>query len=357
VEAKTKKKTPAKAAKNKEFPGLYQKRGWWYYQPSMKELAKGAPRPKAQALGTDDYPTAVAKAERIRVEKFAGTGKRPISVFGRMALDDRLASGIQRDQTNKRNHQMLNKMVEFFGDVGAHTLEASDFERWYQSIMRDRAPATAYRHLVLARSVYAWMLQRNLVQENPAALFRPPVPRPSKREKFCTAEQRDLLLETVEREDLKYFLMVGFHAGLRAKEIIESKPSWFTFHKDRAWIDIQNDDEFTTKSGKPRRVPLRRQLREFLEEYGMREPFMLRPDVDRGKADYRWDPRRPWQIHTKANDLEWVTPHTMRHTFASLLVMDGVSETKIIRWMGITRPVFDHHYAGLSPYDDDIEEC
>ena len=55
------------------------------------------------------------------------------------------------------------------------------------------------------------------------------------------------------------------------------------------------------------------------------------------------------------NAYEWVTPHIMWHTFASLLAIKRVSLYKIATWLGDTLETTQKHYAHLAPTDSDIE--
>jgi len=52
---------------------------------------------------------------------------------------------------------------------------------------------------------------------------------------------------------------------------------------------------------------------------------MLRPDVDKGDAKYRWDFRRPYTEYMIEQHIRWCTPHVMRHSYASYLVQKGES--------------------------------
>ncbi len=63
----------------------------------------------------------------------------------------------------------------------------------------------------------------------------------------------------------------------------------------------------------------------FLQEFGLHEPFMIQSDVVQGKGDYRYDFRKPFMEYMESIEFDWVTPHVMRHTFASLLASKGVS--------------------------------
>lgn len=53
--------------------------------------------------------------------------------------------------------------------------------------------------------------------------------------------------------------------------------------------------------------------------------------------------------------MEWVTPHIMRHTFASQLAKAGVSLYKIQQWLGHSDPKTTMIYAHLQAQDDEIE--
>lgn len=48
-----------------------------------------------------------------------------------------------------------------------------------------------------------------------------------------------------------------------------------------------------------------------------------------------------------AQQLSWVTPHVMRHSFASALKTAGKSIAKIADWLGDTERVTERNYAHL----------
>ena len=118
-----------------------------------------------------------------------------------------------------------------------------------------------------------------------------------------------------------------------------------------------NTDEFTTKSGKPRTIPLSADLLEVLILYRKPNGFILAPKKTyRTGARYRWEFKDGFKgLVTKAKlDPEVVTPHIMRHTFASILAQRGVSLYKIAAWMGHSTAEVTELYSHLTAYDDDI---
>jgi integrase len=172
---------------------------------------------------------------------------------------------------------------------------------------------------------------------------------------FCSPEHRDKLIGNARSDEMKFILYSGFHARLRKNEIIEARPDWFDL--ERGALHVRATPSFRPKDREARTIPLTSAFQAFLWSYGLRSPFMLRPDVEKGAALYRYDFRRPFREYVKGQDCEWVTPHVMRHTFASLLVSKGVSIYRVAVWMGDDVRVVQKHYAKLFPKDDDIEKA
>src|SRR4029434_5275824 len=105
---------------------------------------------------------------------------------------------------------------------------------------------------------------------------------------------------------------------------------------------------------------MREEFRQFvLSEYGLPSPFMVEPKKKEmvGKWRYRYDFRRPFEelvkgmlpAHNHGNPGAKITVHTMRHTFASLLVSAGKSIYKVAGWLGNGIRVTEERYAYLVP--------
>jgi len=101
---------------------------------------------------------------------------------------------------------------------------------------------------------------------------------------------------------------------------------------------------------------------EFLNDYPMEGSWCIAPEVQRGESRYRYDFGYPYKRYLTytgeklGRDLSWVTPHVMRHTFASLLVIAGVSLYKVSKWLGDDDRVAQRHYAHLQEGDREINK-
>jgi integrase len=347
--------------------GLYQdSAGYWRYQPSRKGLPKGVLPPAAVSLGTKDQAVAIAKLVKERRLESArvATGEAPIRrlrEWVRYYLDDRKRVGRHAVITSTQMAQRLAHAVDYFGDVNPATVTRAAVMGFYGKLNESGVThATVHQQMRYLRSLFYWLLEREVVKENPAARLRLPVVRQTRRDGFCTREERDRVMTACpeDRPDLKFVLMAGFYLGMRINEIANCRWDWFPL--GAGYCVIQSDEKktgsFETKTRCSRTVPLHPLFTAFLSslQRGDGADYILHPNKKQGKQWLRWDPRRPFTILMRACELAWVTPHTMRHTFGSLHAIAGTPELKIRRWMGITQQTLDRHYAGLSPDDADV---
>jgi integrase len=233
------------------------------------------------------------------------------------------------------------------------TVTRSDVERLYEQLRERVAESTAQGYITTLRSFFNRLFEARKVRANVVKGVKLARLDSNGRKLFCTPAQRDKLIAGCNRDDLKFTLFCGFHAGMRKQEIIEARPDWFDLKAGA--IHVRKTDTFRPKDREDRTIPMTKAFKAFLKIYQLRSPFMLHPDVPRGKSRYRWDFRRPWSEYVAKQNCSWVTPHIARHTFASLLASAGISIYKIAQWLGDDVRVVQKHYAKLLPKDEDIE--
>jgi integrase len=152
-----------------------------------------------------------------------------------------------------------------------------------------------------------------------------------------------------------FVVHAGFEAGLRRNEIVEARPSWFSIGGRS--LRVQKTETFRPKDREARAIPLTDVFIAFLERYPMDGTWCIASEVERGKSRYRYDFIRPFNLYLDfmgrelEQDLSWVTPHVMRHTFGSLLAIAGESLAKISEWMGDDPRVTDRHYLHFKEGD------
>jgi site-specific recombinase XerD len=344
-----------------ELKGIRKRGQTYYFWPPQRHGI----RPKEVCLETHDLSEAIERAARIRGNptlapsgSIAGEVKKHLA-DGRTFKGKRLL--YSRSTREAKGYQLqswmdsLPKSVRELGDVSTAMIQD-----YYDFSVTTQSVATGHKRLMNVRALYQWAIEKNKVRHNPCLCVRTRDEEPAPRVAYCSREVRDQLIKQCPREDLKFVLYAGFHAGFRKNEVIEAVPWWFNM--DLAHIDMRNTPSMKFTAIKQARcIPMRDCFHAFLLEYGLRQPFMLCPEATHGKNLYRYNFARPFREYIAESGLRTVqgtriTPHTMRHTFASLLAIDGISIYKIAAWLGDSVSTTEKHYAHLSPSDRDIEE-
>lgn len=348
----------------KGFPGLY-KRGRLYHFAIQRDGKR-----VFYALETDDLQEAIRKAELIRGSPIIS--KDPVLADVERFLAWKLERGHYTAASVDSKGAILRQFAEHIRGHAAHTVTPAMIKAWQEDLgkpyrkvytakgqppregaIRQRSASTINGYLMVVRSFFEWSVAvRKSARENPVAKLELSRGTGGARKDFCTPEVRDALITNCMREDLRFVLFCGFHAGMRFQEIVEAKAFWFDL-KSRQ-IHLRKHAGIQFKDREERSVPMTEPFRAFLEGYGLREPYMLHPEVTKGKSLYRYDFDKPFRQYVRAQGFPKVTAHVMRHTFASILASRGVSIYLIAEWLGDDVRVVQKHYARLLPAHDMI---
>jgi integrase len=151
-------------------------------------------------------------------------------------------------------------------------------------------------------------------------------PQVERQPRFLSLEQVDSLLESAQSDqDMLLIVALGVFAGLRLSEWFHLE--WADIDFERGLLHVRNKESFRTKSRRNRTVPLCDKLRTLLLPRRKDSGYCI---GFRSAGTLR---RRLAKTAHQAG-LTGVTPHLLRHTFASLLVQAGVSIFKVSRWLG-----------------------
>jgi site-specific recombinase XerD len=306
------------------------------------------------SLKTSDYAEAVVNAMKIIDHPFLNDAE-PLKQEIESFLSHKERQNEYSPASVESKQYALREFGHFVGKRRVADISTADVERFYQSLQKRVSESTAQGYITTIRSFFNRMVELKKIRFNPVNGVNLARLDQKGRLLFCPPDLRNKLIVGAQSDAMKFVLYCGFHAGLRKNEIIEARPEWFDL--ERGSIHVRATDTFRPKDREARTIPLTREFQKFLKRYGLRPPFMLRPDVTHGEARYRYDFRRPWDNFMEEQDCSWVTPHVMRHTFASLLASKGVSIYKIALWLGDDVRVVQKHYAKLLPKDEDIESA
>lgn len=325
--------------------GLYRRRlTWWFrYRRNGKRMFVN--------LHTHDEAEAIALArEELRAADLAAPDTWQPEIDRYLASFTGKSANYLRDLRSvleKISEQMLERDVRGPGAVRSTVLR-----QWIAAeAARGIRPATVRAYADALRRLLAWLVEHRRIVATPFAEVPLPFARPAVRRRFLAPEEAEKLLEACADEGLRFAVMCALHAGLRKEEIIEARAEWFDLAA--GLLHIQASAHWHPKDGDARTIPLTDALAAFVRSYGLREPYMLRPEVKRGRARYRYDFRKAFVAAVTAAGLS-CTFHDLRRTFASTLVSRGVSVYKVAQWMGTDVDIVQQHYGHLRAQDDEI---
>lgn len=328
--------------------GMWLRGGVWWYR-TMRHGKR-----YCWSLGTDDLPTAISRSY-ARLLEIQSAPSDEISREFKFAFSCRERI---RAKTRTGQESVARIFCEWAGSVSAASITRERANSWLAQLREEgKSPVTLHSYARTMRSLFGCLIrEKRLPSSHPNPFSRPDLPKlaRSPRRDFCKVADRDAIIAAVPPEDidLKMILMLGFHAGLRKMEIIEARPEWIDLAQ--GVIHVSKTGTFIPKDSDDRTIPLTKELKAFLSIHAP-SPFLVHPAVEHGKAEYRYDFRLPFTRHLAACGHPGVTAHTMRRTFASLLVNAGVSIYKVSKWLGDDVKVVAESYGHLIAYDSEID--
>jgi integrase len=307
-----------------------------------------------RSLETSDYVEAVVRAREVR-----HTAPLEISEPLETEITNFMAQKVARNEWSpasvESKQHCLRLFAEHAGKQVVSAITTADVQGFYDSYAGKVADSTRESYIMTLRSFLGTLLAKKKIVDNVA--LRIVMARVNRKGRlvFCSRSEVETLLANAPDDSMRLILLCGFHAGMRKQEIIEARPSWFDV--ERRIITIAQTETFRPEDREARSVPMTTAFIDFLRGYGLPSPFMLHPAVKHGEWRYRYDFRRPFDRYMNSQNCSHVSPHVMRHTFASLHASAGTSIFKIAEWMGDDVRVVQRHYAKLAPDNGDIDKA
>ena len=209
-------------------------------------------------------------------------------------------------------------------------------------------------YLRAIKAMFNWAYKRNMSTVNPFlnAEIKPFKVAETDPEDYFSLEEVELILNTLKKKDEMLWRLVylALETGGRISELLALTGDD---------IDMKNGQVFfrgvSTKTGQRRFVPLRLQAVGIIRKWKLKandKVFQYR-DRNEASADFR-------RLLLKLN--QWKTNsgtrsfHTLRHTYASHLLMSGVNIFIVSRWMGHSSvKVTEKNYGHLIPNSVEVK--
>ncbi len=235
-----------------------------------------------------------------------------------------------------------------FGGLKIDAIRVREVDRFRAAKMKTHSPKTVNNMLTVLRNALDVAARWELIDAVPrvawAKTAKPPF-------RFLDFEESARLVEAAKQEPLAYAMIVlALNTGLRLGELLALK--WDAIDLKAGRLHVREAVALgvvgTPKSGRCREVPLNETALAALREHRhLRGPLVFCTDdgtmltYDEAKGPLRRARARSGVAH-----LGW---HALRHTFASHLVMRGVSIKAVQDLLGHATLEVTLRYAHLSP--------
>lgn len=276
-------------------------------------------------------------------------GPRSLSLLG--ALFDHVCrtewNHLRSSETAIKNG---SDVVDYFGRKrGVDTIGSQDIAEMKAHFSSSGlAPATVNRKAAALSRMLHVAVDAGIIPKVPKTKWMP-----EQKTKFRYLDQTEeaVLLtywKSVGNEDLHDLCILLIDSGARC--FSEMLPvQWDAFGQNYGSITFWH-----TKTNQPRSVPLTTRCREVLKRRRKlhpesRGPFTgvshggLTVDLKKNTIRHQWDDMR------SVTGMGDVTPHTLRHTCCTRLILGGVDVKRVMTWMGHTSIATTMRYMQIKP--------
>ncbi|XID90737.1 tyrosine-type recombinase/integrase [Paenibacillaceae bacterium WGS1546] len=255
-------------------------------------------------------------------------------------------AGFHRPNTIRNYERALRRFRSFIGTTSLRKATWHDLERYKASLLRGTsaseplAASTIASLIAPLRSFYRWGSDANiaLFAHNPASSIRLPKVQVTSGHHFLTQSELTRLLTHLSSKNIREWMMVLYMVilGLRVSELVQMR--WSDFVTDPlesgAWLTVANG-----KGGKTRQVKMPETLWELHNDPSVRR--WLEAGSSYTNQQSRIFPitiRQVERIVSRASKecgiAKPVTPHWLRHTNATMALLNGASLQQVQQTLG-----------------------
>ena len=240
----------------------------------------------------------------------------------------------------------LKHLQVISGDCLLTQLSPQHIDRYKSQRLSSVSPTTVNVEVRGLRAVLNVALRWKLIDDNPFSkvqLIRIAEQPPT----FFSKADFQNLISVIKENWLKELVVLSVLTGMRRGELINLR--WQEIDLQRKLLHIQSNATFKTKQGKQRTLPLSEVAFQLLSArhrlsvceyvFSLKEEKVKESFVSHKLKDYIRDAGLNEKLHF----------HSLRHTFASWLVQDGVSLYEVQKLLGHSNIAVTQVYSHLQP--------
>ena len=230
-----------------------------------------------------------------------------------------------KEKTIRRYICHFNQIIPTLGLHTVYSITKKDIEDFRDS--RTASKSTINRDIEVLRNFFNWAIENNYASDNPAKQVKR-FKEISKSPEAISKEECRKLLDACDEEFIRTFIMIGLHTGCRSNEILSLR-----------WEDVRFDEGtfllYNTKASKDEKIVMNGTLKNYIVSIKRDQGYV----VSKSDGSKYGDIRKAWERVVNKAGIRRITPHVLRHTFATLLLNNGVSPRTVMalgRWSDLS---------------------
>lgn len=251
-----------------------------------------------------------------------------------------------RPTTCVRYIKALQHFTHFLTSYGTVSLKLSQIsfqliEEYKQKRSKAVKPLTVNVELKVLKALYNFAMKCKCAKENPVnevSFYR----EVEKKPRFL---QKEEIKELLDNSNGLYPVLYTFlKTGLRKSELINLK--WKDIDFRRKYITVESKEDWRTKTGNTREIPIGDDLMEILNKLSRTSDYVF---LNSNGRKYGFHLTERVKRLARSIGISDMTVHALRHTFISHLVMNGVDLVSIKELAGHSDIKTTMRYAHLAP--------
>ena len=259
------------------------------------------------------------------------------------------ATGVFTPKTLRTYKCAFREAIRLIGDVPIDTITLKAVEQ-FASIKKNETSAwSARKYLICLASAFQKAIDWKIISENPFRKVKKPKT-PEVLPTYLSPTEFNTLIRYIPNLELQDLIYTALLTGLRLAELRSLQ--WKDINFENRYIVVGNSDYFTTKNKRTRVVPMNTELLSRLTKRKQRVRF----DCDWVFCNHRGaqiSENTTSKIFKNYVKFAGINPkihfHSLRHSYASALVKEGISLYAVQKLLGHRSIKTTEIYSHLSP--------
>lgn len=298
----------------------------------------------------------VAELYLKNIEVKIAKGEELSPKYDSIPLSDFITKYLEYSKQNKSQGtyrteiSRIRILQQFLKDKGIQKLETitPELVEKFKSVVLQRASAATFNHyLVMIKAMLNKAVAWRHLKENPLRDVKKLKITNARQVRFFTPEEISTILDKVD-PFMEKAIKILLYTGMRRSELVYLTWDDIDFHNKLITVQSKPEVGFHPKSHRPRSIPIHPELEQLLLDLPQRGEYVFDNGNNEPVHCKDYYTKRFIRI-LKAAGIRNANLHTLRHTFASNLVMAGVDLRTVQELLGHSTIKVTERYAHLSP--------